>query len=83
MHLTRNRGQGFYFRKEEKQQIYISLEIAIDRRKKALAPGGFKLGTSRLRGRRSNHFATTTAHLQGHLILSQTAQYLVFIMEMA
>ena len=29
--------------------------------KKALAPGGFKLGTSRLRGHHSNHFATTTA----------------------
>ena len=29
--------------------------------KKALAPGGLDLGTSRLRGYRSNHFATTTA----------------------
>ena len=29
--------------------------------RKALAPGGFELGTSKLRGCRSNHFATTTA----------------------
>ena len=28
--------------------------------KKALAPGGFKLGTSRLGDHRSNHFATAT-----------------------
>ena len=37
----------------------------IEEDKIALAPGGFELGTSRLRERRSNHFATTTARTFG------------------
>ena len=35
--------------------------------KKSLAPGGFELGTSRLRDRCSNHFATTIAHSEVYL----------------
>ena len=33
----------------------------IEEEKKALAPGGFKLSTFRLRDRRSNRYPTTTA----------------------
>ena len=36
----------------------------IGEEKKALAPGGVKLGTFRLRPRCCNHFATTTAQLE-------------------
>ena len=32
----------------------------LEEEKKALAPGGFELGTTGLRDRRSSHFATTT-----------------------
>ena len=34
---------------------------SIGEEKKSLAPGGFELGTSRLRGRHFSYFATTTA----------------------
>ena len=39
---------------------------------KALVPGGFELGTSLLRDRRSNHFATTTAIFRCDLVVFQT-----------
>ena len=35
----------------------------IEEEEKARAPGGFELGTSRLRDRRSNHLAINTALL--------------------
>ena len=41
----------------------LLIEEDEDEEKKALAPGGFELGTSRLQGRCSSHFATTTASL--------------------
>ena len=41
--------------------IKETLPLIEEGEKKALAPGGFELATSRLCGRCSNHFATTTA----------------------
>ena len=35
--------------------------LSMEEEKKALGPGGLKLGTTRLRDRHSNHFATITA----------------------
>ena len=40
----------------------------IEEEKKALAPGGFELGTSRLRDHPSNHYATTTALIYNCLL---------------
>ena len=39
------------------------LPLIEEEEKKAQARGGFEHGTTRLQGRRSNHFATTTAQV--------------------
>ena len=58
--------QHSYYRKNSKvapllRDLIKDSLLSMEEEKKDLTPGGFKLRTSRLRDRHSNHFTTNTA----------------------